>query len=254
MKKDSSIFSLIKEVATKEDILYFFKKNKGDWKKFYHLVSLNPEILVVANRDVLFREVLRKASFKIADGIGTVIAGRLCGYGKVKRLTGVDLMTELLDVSSEMSLRVMLIGGRGDLAEKLADCYKRKYYPAEFIGIEGFSDINFSKSSEEEKIFSIISRFKPHLIFVAFGSPFQEKWIWKNRERLGSVFCMGVGGAFDFLGNKTRRAPLFFRKIGLEWLFRLSVQPWRWRRQLRLVSFVFLLLRQCLIKYNIIHD
>ncbi len=81
-------------------------------------------------------------------------------------------------------------------------------------------------------------------MFVAFGSPEQEKWIYQNRASLQGVTCIGVGGAFDFIGGRVGRAPRLIQKIGLEWLFRLVKQPWRWKRQLRLVEFVWLVLKE----------
>ncbi len=83
--------------------------------------------------------------------------------------------------------------------------------------------------------------FKPHLVFVAFGSPWQELWIERHRNQFQNCVVMGVGGAFDFLGGKVPRAPVIIRRLGFEWLFRLIVQPWRLRRQLRLVRFGWLI-------------
>ncbi|MGB3020405.1 MAG: WecB/TagA/CpsF family glycosyltransferase, partial [Microgenomates group bacterium] len=83
-----------------------------------------------------------------------------------------------------------------------------------------------------------------HLIFVAFGSPYQEKWIYENRASLQGITCIGVGGAFDFLSGRVARAPKLIQSIGLEWLYRLMRQPWRWRRQLQLPVFIYLVLKQ----------
>jgi N-acetylglucosaminyldiphosphoundecaprenol N-acetyl-beta-D-mannosaminyltransferase len=83
-----------------------------------------------------------------------------------------------------------------------------------------------------------VAATKPNLIFAAFGSPFQEKWFYQNRARLQGICCVGVGGAFDFLSGNIQRAPIWIRKIGLEWLYRLIREPWRWRRQLRLLVFL----------------
>jgi len=85
---------------------------------------------------------------------------------------------------------------------------------------------------------------KIDILFVAFGSPKQEEWITKNLETLPVHVVMGVGGAFDFVSGAVSRAPVWIRKIGLEWLFRLAVEPWRIKRQLALIEFILLVLKE----------
>ncbi len=217
-----------------------FIKNK---EKFFHIVSLNPENLVIAYRNEKFKEVLNKAQIKIIDGIGVVMAGYFFNL-KLEKLTGVDLMEDLLNLASKMSLRVLFIGGKEKLAESLADCYSQKHPQAKFKGIEGIKNIKNPQKNEEKKIFSIVSLYKPHFVFVAFGSPDQELWIERHKDKFNHCLVMGVGGAFDFLGGRVPRAPVFFRKLGLEWFFRLIIQPWRWKRQLRLIEFVWLVIKE----------
>lgn len=227
-----------------EKIIKFIEKPRS----FLHIVSLNPENLVIAQENKEFKKVLYKAKIKIIDGVGIVIASRLLGIKTGERVTGVDLMNELIKIASEKRLRVMLIGGKPKLAESLAECYQKKYPKAKFLGIEGIKDIKTEKKSvlkeEEKQIFNIVVDFKPHLVFVAFGSPYQELWIEHHKDKFFGCVVMGVGGAFDFLGGKVPRAPVFIRKIGFEWLFRLLHQPWRWRRQVRLIKFLWMVVNQ----------
>jgi N-acetylglucosaminyldiphosphoundecaprenol N-acetyl-beta-D-mannosaminyltransferase len=225
----------------KKDTLEKIKKYLKKTKKFCHIVSLNPENLVIANENDKFKKVIETAQIQIVDGVGVILAGRLLGVEVYERYPGVDLVKDLLTLSSKMRLRVLFIGGKPNLAEKLANCYQKKYPKSKFFGLEGISDIKNPKKEEEEKIFSIISHFKPHLVFVAFGSPNQELWIEYHKKKFKNCIVMGVGGAFDFLGGEVPRAPLFLRRLGLEWLFRLLIQPWRWRRQLRLLKFLWLI-------------
>ena len=225
---------------TLEKIKKYIKKNN----QFCHIVSLNPENLIIALENKKFKKVIETAQIQIIDGVGMILASRLLGVFVGERYPGVDLVNDLLNLSSKMRLRVLLIGARSNLAKRLADCYQKKYSPAKFFGLEGISDIKNPKKEEEEKIFSIISDFKPHLVLVAFGSPDQELWIERHKKEFKNSVVMGVGGAFDFLGGVVPRAPIFIRKIGLEWLFRLLVQPWRLRRQLRLVRFLWLVIKE----------
>ena len=93
-------------------------------------------------------------------------------------------------------------------------------------------------------ISSIVVGYKPHFVFVAFGSPDQELWIGRHKKILSGRVVIGVGGAFDYLSNNIKRAPVVIQKIGMEWLYRLVIQPWRWKRQLKLIKFVWLVIRQ----------
>lgn len=211
-------------------------------------MSLNPEIIVLSQENEEFRKVLNEASVTIIDGIGIVLAAKILGVPVGTRLTGTDCMQTLLGVSSKMRLRSLFIGGRENLAVSLSRCYSQKYPEASFRGIEGIKNIKKPEVYEEDAIFSIVADYKPHIIFVSFGSPYQELWLSKHQKKLEGIICMGVGGAFDFEAKTVQRAPQWVQKIGTEWLFRLFVQPWRWRRQLRLLKFLFLVIKERLHK------
>jgi N-acetylglucosaminyldiphosphoundecaprenol N-acetyl-beta-D-mannosaminyltransferase len=125
---------------------------------------------------------------------------------------------------------VGFLGAGPNIAEKTVECLKEKY-PGLKVGLVAKE---WSESLKDKQV---------DILFVAFGSPKQEIWISENLEKLPVKVVIGVGGAFDFISGKVRRAPLFMRKIGLEWLFRLIIQPWRIKRQLRLIQFIFLVLK-----------
>jgi N-acetylglucosaminyldiphosphoundecaprenol N-acetyl-beta-D-mannosaminyltransferase len=211
---------------------------KGDMK---HVVSLNPEILVLAHDDEEFRSILQSADLRLIDGFGVTLASKLRGISVGERYTGVDFMEGILAMLSNGSSRVLFLGGSPNLAVELAKCYEKKYPSIQFNGITGIKNINTYQSDQEGKsILKEIAVYRPHIIFAAFGSPFQEKFFWKNKSELKNTICVGVGGAFDFLSGNVPRAPKILRVIGLEWLFRLILQPWRWKRQLRLIRFLWL--------------
>ena len=216
----------------------------GHPSDFFHIVSLNPENIVITTENELFKRVVETAQIKIVDGVGVVIAGRLLGVQLGERITGVGLMEDLIKMASDRRLRVLMIGGKEKLALRLVECYKDQFPEAKFKGLQGIEDIQNPKEDEEDRIFSIVADYKPHLVFVAFGSPDQELWIARHKKELTNCVVMGVGGAFDYLSGKVTRAPIIIQKIGLEWLFRLINQPWRWRRQLRLFKFIRLILQE----------
>jgi N-acetylglucosaminyldiphosphoundecaprenol N-acetyl-beta-D-mannosaminyltransferase len=223
---------------------------KGQLPKntFTHIVSLNPEILYLTYKSKLFKEIVKSAKIKLIDGIGIVIAAQILGIKAGERYTGVDFINDVSSSNKVGRLRLVFLGGRGKLAESLANCYSNKYAQNSFFGLQGIKNIKKIKKSENDKIFSIIAQVKPHFLFVSFGSPFQEIWIWENKSKLKGIICMGVGGAFDFLSGNIKRAPKFIQKIGLEWLYRLLRQPWRIKRQTRLIKFMYLVFKQKMFK------
>jgi len=228
---------------TKETILEKIKKYIIQPSGFFHIVSLNPENLVVAQENKEFRKIIKTAQIRLVDGVGIVLAGKLLGF-KAERLSGVELMKKLIELADRISLTVLLIGGKPNLALKLAECYQRKYPKLKISGIEGIKNIEKPSKDEERAIFRIVADTKPNIIVAAFGSPDQELWLACHADQFAHCVCIGVGGAFDFLSGEIHRAPKILQKIGLEWLFRLVTQPWRWQRQMKLIKFIYLIMRE----------
>lgn len=233
-------FENLSHEQSRENILKYLSNPKGN----FVIQSVNPEICVQMQSDPEFKKIVLTGQMHIVDGIGVVVAGKVLGITVGERFTGVDLVHTVLTDPSFRSFRVMLIGGKGNVAERLADCYRDKKSGSNVFGFQGIEDISHVTRAEEENLFSIVAELKPQIIFFAFGSPAQEKWIYAHRTQLQGIVCAGVGGAFDFLAGDVGRAPAFVRKMGFEWLYRLILQPWRWRRQLRLGAFVGLVLKE----------
>lgn len=225
-------------------ILEEIKKYISLKKKFCHVVSLNPENLVVAQKNMIFKRVIQTAQIKIIDGVGIVLAAQILGLPIGKRMGGVEVMKDLVVYAGKSRLTVLLIGGRPNLANELAKCYQKRFPEAKFVGTEGFRNIQKPTQKGEEKILSIVRSVKPNLIFTAFGSPWQELWLARHSNIFKGIVCMGVGQGFDVEGKLVRRAPVWVQRLGFEWLFRLITQPWRWKRQLRLIEFIWLIIKQ----------
>ncbi|MFA6005828.1 MAG: WecB/TagA/CpsF family glycosyltransferase [Patescibacteria group bacterium] len=245
----TNILSIPLTLLTKEDILEQIKKGKRENGDFLHIISVNPENLVIARKDDSFRNVVVTTQSHIPDGMGVVAAVRILTGKHISRLTGVDLMKTLLEASAEYSLRVLLIGGKANLAEYVSKCYNSRFPSLNIAGIQGISNIAKPTGSEEKAIFRIVSTTRPHLVFVSFGSPQQELWIDKHKHEFGGAMVMGVGGAFDFLGNRITRAPNIIQNTGLEWLYRLLREPWRIVRQTRLIVFLTLVIKERINKW-----
>lgn len=196
-----------------------------------YIVTPNPEFIVRAQNDQEFMEILNKANLAIPDGVGLKLAG-------VKnRIAGVDLMEKLCEIASQKGLSVGLLGGKDNVAKLTAQKLAEKYPSLKISFAEDGGEVD-----EQGDLSSSSGRKKMDILFVAFGPPKQEKWIAKNLKNIPVKVAMGVGGAFDFLSGKIPRAPERIRNLGLEWLFRLTVEPWRIKRQLALVKFVWLVL------------
>ena len=116
---------------------YVLKNPKG----FYHIMSVNPENVVVAQTDKLFKQIVNKAQIRIVDGIGIVLAGQILNFRVGDRYPGVDLMQDLIKIASERRMTVMFIGGKGNLALRLTECYSRLFPEAKYFGLKGIEDI-----------------------------------------------------------------------------------------------------------------
>jgi N-acetylglucosaminyldiphosphoundecaprenol N-acetyl-beta-D-mannosaminyltransferase len=228
---------------TKQEILSIIS-SRLDQKKMTTIVSLNPEILVAAQSQPKLKRILNAADIKLIDGVGIVMAGKLLSVPVGERYTGVDLMSDLLRTASEKDHSILVIGGKKDVAQTLAKQMTQQFPGLPIQGTEGIEDVKKPTLVEEKNMQDLIQTTQPNIVFVAFGAPYQEYWIDDHQELLEGKVAVCVGGGVDFLAKKVPRAPEFIQKIGLEWLFRLGIEPWRWRRQLRLVQFIFLVLKQ----------
>ena len=225
--------------AAKQEILEYIIRGLEKDSKKYFIVTPNPEILTLANNDSSYKNILNKAKIALADGVGVIMAGKILGRSFKERTTGVDLLESLCKQVAEKPITVGFLGGKGGVAEKTAECLQKKYpgLKVTFIGRE-WSD----KLLKLPKLLRL--PIKVDILFVAFGAPKQERWIYENLEKLPVRVAIGVGGAFDYISGNIPRAPVFIRKIGFEWLFRLIAQPWRIKRQLALLKFAFLVLKE----------
>lgn len=216
---------------TEKVILEYIVKNLQKGTKNYYIVTPNPELLVIANKQMEYKKVLNGAKIALADGIGVILASRLMGRPIKERIHGVDFMENVCKEVSKRPITVGFLGGGPNVADKTADCLQKKYpgLNVGWVSEEWSEDLNL-KSVD--------------ILFVAFGSPKQEIWIAKNLKNLPATVSIGVGGAFDFISGKILRAPKILRNLKLEWLFRLIIQPWRIRRQLSLITFVVLILKE----------
>lgn len=230
---------------TKKNVLDKIKKYLSEDPSFHHIVSINPENIVIAQKNLEYRHVCDNADLALTDGIGVIMGTKIIGRNIPERISGSKLLPELLDLAGAISSRVVLIGSQANLADKIAKCYSQSYPKATFIGINGYQNKQKPTHEEERHIEDIVRATRPHFVFVAFGSPFQEIWIDTHRTLFKGSICMGVGGAFNYLSGLSRKPPVVVSRFGLEWIYRLFSEPWRMGRQLtRLPYFVVLVFKE----------
>lgn len=230
MFKKTTILGVGITNASKQEILEYIFSFLVEKEKKGYIVTPNPEIVTYAYSHSKYQEILNKSDIALCDGVGLSLAARILGKGRMPRVTGVDLLESLCKESVRKAVTVGFLGGRRDVALKTSECLRQKY-PGLKVAFAG------SEWPPEEPI-------RVDILFVAFGFPKQEEWIFEHLSKIPVGMAMGVGGAFDYVSGQVLRAPFFLRAVGLEWLFRLIVQPWRIKRQFSLVKFMGLVLQE----------
>lgn len=206
-----------------------------------YLVRPNAEIVVYAQKDPKLRSIINKADLSIPDGIGLLCASKILNTGLKGRFGGPESMIDIVKLADENCFSIYLLGAKSQTVEKAAQNLQKKFKKIKIVGFQN------GYCTDNTQIISAINKTKPNIVFVGMGSPKQEKWIWENRAKLKVNMLVAEGGSFDYLAGEVSRAPVFIRKIGFDWLFRLINQPKRLRRQLSLIKFLTLVVKEKLV-------
>jgi N-acetylglucosaminyldiphosphoundecaprenol N-acetyl-beta-D-mannosaminyltransferase len=198
------------------------------------VVTPNAEFVDAARTDVHFRELLAISTLAIPDGAGLLLAARLLGTRLREQVTGTDLADRLAGLCAAEGYRLFLLGAAPGVADLAAEHLEQRY-PT--LTIAGTYDGSPDPQADGETVARLEQAAPIDVLLVAYGAKKQEAWIARNQAKLGIPLAMGVGGVFDFWSGRVPRAPALLRRLGFDWLFRLAVQPWRWRRQLALPRF-----------------
>lgn len=256
MPKKIKILDVAFDVVTQEEAISRIFEKLHAHQKFY-VTTPNPEMLLEARKNSVFRDVLYRAFLSIPDGIGILWASTfyeitkrdrskitiflkalvsllsLAMYPKFcrkvfhSRVTGADVFIEIAKRSTEKHFKIFLLGAQEGVAAHVKEILEKTFSGIHIVGTFSGSPKNEYFSEIQKKI----AETKPDILFVAFGAPSQELWIASHLHELPSLrMAMGVGGAFDFLAGIRKRAPRWMQKLGMEWLFRLFQQPSRLKR------------------------
>ncbi len=209
-------------------------------EKQHYIVTPNPEILLLARRDKEFRHILNAADLSLPDGVGLIFASHFLGRPFEERITGVSFVHVLCDEAERARLSVFLLGSTESILKTASERLRKKYPRLHITGMKSGGVIQrIAKGHwryEDTSVLDTIRQAKPDILFVALGHGKQEKWIADNVQSFPSVkIAMGVGGALDYIAGAASWAPAWIRIIGLEWLWRLIHNPWRWKRILHAV-------------------
>ncbi len=197
--------------------------------KQYQIVTLNSEMILGAQKDEEYFYILNNADLSVVDGSGLKFAGLATG-NNLERTPGADLTKKILRIAQNKKLKVVVLNWSGGLSgkENIEKVLAKKYPELKFV-VENIEK-DFTDFTKTEN-FARLRKFEPDILFITLGAPYQEKFIYHNLNKIPSAkLALGVGGSFDFISGKIKRAPLIFRKLGIEWLWRLIMQPWRWKR------------------------
>ncbi|SFG03816.1 N-acetylglucosaminyldiphosphoundecaprenol N-acetyl-beta-D-mannosaminyltransferase [Halobacillus alkaliphilus] len=197
------------------------------------IVAINPEKILQAQEDPNLKNLLNKATYQIPDGVGVLLASKMNRGDISSRVTGIDMLLALCEQASAHDKSVFLYGAKPGVAEKAKDGLLKRYPNLKVAGVlDGYE-------KDQEHVIQTINEAKPDVLFVALGSPKQEYWIVDHMKDLDVRIFQGVGGSFDVISGRVKRAPRFFQKFGIEWLYRLITEPWRLKRQIKLPTFLY---------------
>lgn len=222
------------EQAT-DAVMAFARERRGA-----QVITLGTEMVVYAQRDARYREVVNNCALSLCDTVGLLAVANSRGAGLQDRVTGVELVEHLCARAAREGVSIYLFGGAPGVADETARVLQQRYPGLRIAGTRN----GFFKPEESPAIAAQIRESGAQLIFAGMGFPRQEFWLAEYLRQTGAGAGIGVGGSFDVISGRVERAPEGWRRLGLEWLYRLVKEPARWRRQLALPHFVLLIAAQ----------
>lgn len=189
----------------------------------FQIITINPEMIMNAQKNEHFFNILSNSDLNIADGVGVKIALKLNKINQ-NQIRGVDFSRELVKLASENNYRIAFLGAKEEIIQKAKENFLKKYPNLNFVYTRnGYFD-------DENKIIEEIKSANPQILLVGLGSPKQEEIIVKLKSVLQGCTMVGVGGSFDVFSGIVKESPMIYRKLGLEWLYRTILQPERFKR------------------------
>lgn len=205
----------------------------------HFIATADASMIVDANHDPSFGDMLRHADMVTPDSSGVLWAAKKLGHPLAEKVSGVDLVDRLCAQSAQKGYRIYFLGAAHGVAELAAERMRLKHPGCNIVGARH----GFFPADDDEVVAREVGETKPDILFVALGIPRQERFIVKTQAIIQAKVAIGVGGSFDVHSGKTKRAPVIFRKMRIEWLWRLLLNPSKWRKTLKLPQFMAMILR-----------
>lgn len=199
---------------------------------FHYVVTPNPEFILAAETDLVFKSILNQADLVLPDGIGVLYSANILGTPLKERVPGIDFAARMLEALDRMGGRLFLLGSKPGVAEQAGE-HILEQYPN--IVLCGTQDGYFT---DELAVVRRVADARPDLLFVCLGAPKQEKWMHQNAQATGAHLLIGLGGCLDVFSGAVQRAPEIYQKLGLEWFHRLIKNPSRLGRMMKLPLFL----------------
>lgn len=223
------------DLISLEDAVIFVKDAISNAKSL-QIITINPEMIMQGLKNKDLNRVLKAADLIIPDGIGVVKVLKQIGVKNIKRLPGIELSQSIIELAVKNNYKIAFLGASQDVIEAMSSNLKQKYNNINIV----YTHNGYFNDNDEKQIVCSLKEAQPDILFVALGVPRQETWIERNRKELNKTVMVGVGGSFDVWANKVKRAPLFFRNLGLEWFYRLITQPSRFNRMFPTIPLFFI--------------
>lgn len=209
-------------------------------RQVIQVVTANPIMVMSAVESPEYMAMMKRAELIVPDGTGVVWAANYVGNPVAERVPGFDLLHKLMKVGEHHGWKVYLLGTAPDTVSETYEKLKHQYPKVQFVGFrDGFFD-----EAEDAQVIADIRKAAPDILFVARSANNQEPWIDRYKNQLSVPIMMGVGGSFDVIAGKVKRAPSLFQKLRLEWFYRLLQEPWRYKRMLVLPKFAVKVMRE----------
>ena len=231
------------------DILHFkvFNEDKESLLKYIesydkvNIISGNPEVLLNGTYNEILKESFnKKTSVIIPDGVGTVIASKIVKSPVKQKIAGIDVMKRIITSCEKQKRGIYLLGAQEEVVIKCKENLEKDHPNLKIVGYHnGFFDLNNCDDLVED-----IKKSEAYAIFVAMGSPRQDRFIIDNFEKLPCKIFMGVGGSFDIFAGNLKRAPKWMIKCGLEWLYRVIKEPFRIKRLFVIPKFLLKVIKE----------
>lgn len=222
--KRACVLSYPVDLASKNEAIEFTENFIASGKRM-HIVTINPEIILAAEKNPKLDAIIREAELIIPDSTGMELALKRQGFN-IKKLAGIEFSEALIKKCVDNNYKIAFLGANQEVINSLEYEFKLKYPEMNIVYIRN----GYFSEDEASGVINKLNEVNPHLLLVALGSPKQEYFINRCRETLSGTVMIGVGGSFDVWAKKVKRAPVFFRAFGLEWLYRLIKQPHRFNR------------------------